>query len=43
MDHHAEQEAFGIHQNAPFAANQLLVPVVAAQPAHERLDRRTYR
>jgi hypothetical protein len=38
MDYYAEQEAFDIHQNVPLAANEFLVPIVAAQPAHGRLD-----
>lgn len=39
MLHHAEQEAFRIHQNVPFDAHQLLGAVKAAHAAHQGLDR----
>lgn len=39
VDGHRKQEAFGIHQDMLFADHQLLVAVVAAQPAQQRLDR----
>jgi hypothetical protein len=41
VDHHAEQEAFGIHEDMAFDAHQLLVAVKAAHAAHEGLDRLT--
>jgi hypothetical protein len=39
VDHHAEQEAFGIDQNVAFDAHQLVVAIIAAPAAQERLDR----
>jgi hypothetical protein len=39
MDHHAEEEAVSVDEDVPFAADQLFVPIIAAQPTHQGLHR----